>query len=223
MRSELRRSVVVGLALAAVAAGLAAGLTSLWYAWELSLPTIHTIRSPEIAEVSHALASSGKPASLDFAFPDQPHEVPDLRFVDGAGQGHSLAEFRGHPIVLNIWATWCVPCRKEMPTLDRLQGTLAGTDALVLALSIDSKGPPAVKSFYREIGIKSLGIYVDATGSASRQLGAVGIPVTLLIDRDGREIGRKIGAAEWDSPEVVKLIRSRLGPRSVAPASEKRG
>ena len=171
-------------------------------------------------------SSTAPPSAADqpvnpsgFAFLDKPRRIPDLVFVNEVGEKNSLSKFWGRPLVLNIWATWCVPCRKEMPTLDRLQATLAETDALVVPLSIDSQGPSVVKAFYAEIGIKSLGIYVDQSGDTSHLLNAIGIPTTLLVDRNGQELGRKIGPAEWDSSEMMALIRSRLGPRSMTPAS----
>jgi thiol-disulfide isomerase/thioredoxin len=132
--------------------------------------------------------------------------VPELNFVDGAGREMTLDAFKGQTVLLNIWATWCVPCREEMPALDRLQARLGGPDFRVVPLSIDREGLPKVKAFYEELGLKTLGIYVDRTGKAARQLGAVGIPVTLLVDREGREIGRTVGPAEWDSDEIVRII-----------------
>ena len=97
-----------------------------------------------------------------------------------------------------------------MPTLDHLQTILAGTDALVVPLSIDSKGVPVVATFYQEIGIHALDIYVGSSGRTADTLATVGVPTTLLVDRDGREIGRKRGAAVWDSAEMVTLIRARI-------------
>lgn len=138
--------------------------------------------------------------------------VPELTFVDGAGREMTLAAFKGQTVLLNIWATWCVPCREEMPALDRLQARLGGPDFRVVPLSIDRKGLPAVKAFYEELGLKTLGIYVDRTGKAARQLGAVGLPTTLLVDRQGREIGRTVGPAEWDSDEVVQVIEQYVKP-----------
>lgn len=149
-------------------------------------------------------------AAPAFDFPARRRDLPALHFVDAAGHDHALADLRGHPLVLNVWATWCVPCRKEMPTLDHLQTILAGTDALVVPLSIDSKGVPVVATFYQEIGIHALDIYVDSSGRTADTLATVGVPTTLLVDRDGREIGRKRGAAVWDSAEMVTLIRARL-------------
>lgn len=136
-----------------------------------------------------------------------PKPVAAITFEDAQGGKRSLADFHGKVVLLNIWATWCVPCRKEMPALDRLQTTLGGDGFEVVPLSIDRGGMDVVRKFYAEVGIQKLGIYRDISGSATRQLGAVGIPTTLLIDRKGREIGRLIGPAEWDSPGVVEFLR----------------
>ena len=140
----------------------------------------------------------------------EPRELPDVGFSDGDGQSVKLSSFRGKVVLLNVWATWCPPCRKEMPTLDRLQAKLGGSRFEVVALSIDRSGPSVVRSFYDEIGIKALRIYIDQSGEASSALNVYGIPTTLLIDHAGRELGRKIGPAQWDSPEIVKLIQSYI-------------
>ena len=158
-------------------------------------------------------AEPGAASSRSFAasFFAHPRAVPDLRFTDGEGRALSLADFRNRPVLLNIWATWCIPCREEMPSLDRLQAELGTSQLLVLALSIDREGRPVVEKFYRELGLAALGIYLDRSGGATSAVHTVGIPTTLLIDRDGREIGRKVGPAAWDSPEVVALVREHLG------------
>jgi len=154
---------------------------------------------------------TASPPSFAFSFFDQPRAVPEIRFVDREGRALTLADFRAQPVILNIWATWCVPCRKEMPSLDRMQAEFGAAQLTVLPLSIDRQGLPAVKKFYDELGLSSLGMYLDQSGAAASELNAVGVPVTLLIDREGREIGRKVGPAEWDSPEIVALIREHFG------------
>lgn len=146
----------------------------------------------------------------EFSFKGQPTDLPDIRFVDGDGKAMSLTDFRGRSVLLNIWATWCVPCGKEMPSLDRLQAKFDPRKFLVLTLSIDNRGVPAVKDFYRELGLKSLGIYVDQSGKVLGQVGAPGVPTTLLVTAKGQEAGRKIGAAEWDSSETITLLREHL-------------
>ncbi len=208
------RSWFIGAAVAVLAGAMAVGLL-LWR-------TVGASSSPAVqvtGSVPQPPEGGSAAVAVTFAFFDKPRPLPKIRFIDGAGQNRSLMDLQGHPLILNIWATWCVPCRREMPTLDRLQATLKGS-VLVVPLSIDSKGLPAVAAFYREIGIKSLGIYVDQSGDATNLLGISGIPTTLMIDRDGREIGRKIGPAEWDSPDMVALIENRLHPRAVGAQNE---
>jgi len=145
---------------------------------------------------------------------DAPKSVPELVFRDGGGRPVSLAEFRGRVVLLNIWATWCGPCRREMPTLDRLQAELGGPDFQVLALSIDRAGLGVVSEFYNEIGIIHLPMFIDKSNEVSRQLNVVGLPTTLLIDRDGREIARHVGPAEWDTPEMVAFFQRQTGRES---------
>ena len=146
-----------------------------------------------------------KPTSLSLL--QEPRALPDISFSDGDGRPVKLSNFRGKVVLLNVWATWCPPCRAEMPTLDRLQAKLGGSGFEVVALSIDQGGSFVVREFYDEVGIKALRIYIDHNAEASTAIGVNGIPATLLIDRTGRELGRKIGPAEWDSQEIVKLIQ----------------
>ncbi|MBI1907273.1 MAG: TlpA family protein disulfide reductase [Rhodocyclales bacterium] len=142
-------------------------------------------------------------------------QIPEIRFVDDDGTPRTLADFHGRVVLLNLWATWCVPCRQEMPSLDRLQATLGGPGFEVLALSIDNSAQ-AVRDFYREYGIGRLAIYIDPSTRVTDTLDAVGIPTTVLVDRDGRERWRRVGPAEWDAPEMVEQILSHLGSGSGA-------
>ncbi len=143
--------------------------------------------------------------------------VPELELLDGECRELTLDSFKGQTLLLNIWATWCVPCREEMPALDRLQAKLGGPDFRVVALSIDRGGLPVVKDFSEELGLQSLGIYVDPSGNAANKVGTVGIPTTLLVDRNGREVARAIGPAEWDSSEVVQFMGEYLNGKAGAP------
>ncbi len=140
----------------------------------------------------------------------EPRALPDLRFADGGGRTVRLSDFRGKTVLLNVWATWCAPCREEMPALDRLQAKLGGERFHVIALSTDVEGVAVVEEFYEEIGIENLGMYVTPEHEDMRKLGLFGLPTTLLVDPGGRELARKLGAAEWDSPEMVSFIRERL-------------
>jgi len=141
---------------------------------------------------------------------DQPREMLSPPFVDGAGREMTLADFRGRVVLLNIWATWCVPCRVEMPTLDALQGNLGGDDFLVVPLSIDRAGMNVVRRFYEEIDIRHLGMYLVDGTRAMFAFGALGLPTTILIDRIGFERGRLVGPAEWDSPEIATQIQTLI-------------
>lgn len=139
---------------------------------------------------------------------DSPREMLSPPFVDGAGRDLTLADFRGRVVLLNIWATWCVPCREEMPTLDALQSRLGGDDFRVLPLSIDRAGLKVVRRFYEEIGIQHLDMYLADSTRAMWASGALGLPTTILIGRDGKELGRLVGPAEWDSPEITSQMQN---------------
>ncbi len=154
-----------------------------------------------LSEPSWAIEAPG-----NFGLVDAPKALPEVSFEDADGQRHLLADFEGKVVLLNLWATWCVPCRAEMPTLDRLQARLSGDAFQVVPLSIDRKGPETVQAFYAEIEIEQLDLWIDPSGQAARTLGAVGLPTTILIDRQGRELGRLIGPAEWDSPDMVAFF-----------------
>lgn len=144
-----------------------------------------------------------------------PRPIPDLGFEDGAGAKRRLADFRGKVVLLNLWATWCVPCRQEMPALDRLQQKFGGADFEVVAVSIDIRDPSKPRKFLSEIGVKSLSFFVDPSGKIFQELRsvgrAVGMPTTLLLDRSGCEIGYLPGPAEWSSPDAEALIAAALG------------
>jgi thiol-disulfide isomerase/thioredoxin len=144
--------------------------------------------------------------------PSAPKPVPEIAFFDGAGKEVSLADFEGEVVVLNLWATWCAPCRHEMPSLDRLQARFGGNGLEVIALSLDRGDVGKVRDFYDELGIASLAIYHDPKGRAGRELGAPGLPTTIVIDRGGREVGRLLGPAEWDSDEAIAVIEALVGP-----------
>lgn len=134
----------------------------------------------------------------------EPRQVPDFRFVDAAGREASLAEFRGRPVLLNLWAPWCPPCRSEMRALDALAGRRNGIGVEVLAVSLDRGGVGTE-------GFKDLKAYAAPAGRAARAFGPGGIPTTLLIDAEGREIARALGPRPWDRPSATAEILRRLG------------
>ena len=148
--------------------------------------------------------------SAGFAMHAAPRDLPRIAFQDEAGQTLSLDDWRGKYVLLNVWATWCPPCRKEMPSLDRLQAMKGGDRFEVVALSIDKGGADQVKPFYGDVGIEKLKMYLDAPGASMRALKIVGLPTTLLIGPDGRELARWAGPREWDEPAVVAEIDALL-------------
>ncbi len=203
MSSRLRR-LVLRLAVGAAGGVLLGFAIAALVLYADGPPVEPAATGPATALVSPA----GSPAVVTLH--EAPRPVPALRFEDGGGRPLTLADFQGRLVLLNIWATWCGPCRAEMPTLDRLQATLGGPDFEVVALSIDRAGMGAVDQFYAEIGVKHLSRYIDVTATSARDLGAYGLPTTLLIDREGREIARHVGPAEWDTPTMTVFFRKQL-------------
>ncbi len=159
---------------------------------------------------SGPLASPSPSDGAPFIALQTPRPVAPLSFSNGDGAPLTLADFHGRMVLLNLWATWCVPCRKEMPALDRLQAKLGGPGFAVVPLSIDHRGRDAVARFYREVGVKSLRIYVDKSANVIYAVNAVGMPTTLLIDAQGRELGRVIGPAEWDGHAMLSTLAHYL-------------
>lgn len=146
----------------------------------------------------------------DMSSRSSPVATPAIAFETGDGPPLSLSDFRGRFVLLNVWATWCPPCRKEMPSLDRLQANLGGDDFEVVALSIDSKGAELVKPFFASVGVARLAVYLDRTGSVMPALRIAGLPTTILIDPRGMEIARWAGAKEWDEPAVIDELRTLM-------------
>jgi len=145
-----------------------------------------------------------------FRLLENPRPVPDVAFVDGAGKSVRLTDFEGKVVLLNFWATWCAPCVRELPTMDRLQARLGGEGLAVVAVSWDRGGLAVVEPFLAELGIEHLDIYLDTPGRTGPEFGVRGLPTTFLIDRQGRMVGGMEGPAEWDSPEAEALIRHYL-------------
>jgi thiol-disulfide isomerase/thioredoxin len=154
----------------------------------------------------------GEVAALSLA--QRPFRVPDLSFKDAAGHDHTLADWRGRTVLLNLWATWCVPCRKEMPALDALAADLAGPHFDVVAVNIDTRDPEKPLAFLKQIGVTRLAYYSDQSAVVYEDLKsagkAFGMPTTLLVDPSGCEIGNMAGPAEWASDDGVKLVRTAV-------------
>jgi thiol-disulfide isomerase/thioredoxin len=145
-----------------------------------------------------------------FVFKKEPEALAEISFVDGEGKGRTLKDWQGRVVLLNLWATWCAPCRKEMPGLARLQREMGSAKFEVVALAVDRAGADAAKKFLDSIDAKGLALYLDATARSGTALRAVGMPTTILIDPQGREIGRLTGPAEWDTPEAKRLVAAHI-------------
>jgi thiol-disulfide isomerase/thioredoxin len=161
--------------------------------------------APQRADMPPALAGSYK----DFTVNAAPSPAPEVGFTLD-GKPMSLADFKGRVVLVNFWATWCGPCVAEMPALDRLQAQLGGEDFAVVTLSED-RNPAVIAPFYETHGLDHLKRYHDPSGAVSRAFGIRGLPTSVLIDRQGREVGRLEGPAEWDSSEALALLRHFIG------------
>ncbi|MGQ9368862.1 TlpA family protein disulfide reductase [Azospirillum sp. A39] len=165
-------------------------------------------------------ADAARPAAAGperFTEVTPPRAVPSFAFVDGQGRKTTIGDFAGRVVLLNLWATWCGPCVKEMPSLDRLQARLGGARFQVVALSVDRGGRETVEPFLAKLGIAALPLYLDPGNASMGALSPRGLPTTLLIDEEGREVARLEGAAEWDSPEMLEFLRRYGAGRGVAP------
>jgi thiol-disulfide isomerase/thioredoxin len=156
----------------------------------------------------------GEVAALTMA--SQPLRVPDLAFSDDAGKPRKLSEFRGRTLLVNLWATWCVPCRKEMPALDQLQAKLGGPKFEVIAINIDTRDPEKPKEFLKEAGLANLGYFHDNSAKVFQDLKAagraLGMPTSMLVDPSGCEIATLAGPAEWASDDAIKLVKAAIQP-----------
>lgn len=196
-----------------LAAGLAAVLYGMPFGGKLGGDTSEGPDTPAVS--ADTLKPYAVGAVQNFVAAREPLPLEAIEFVDGDGNPLTLADFSGRVVLLNLWATWCAPCREEMPALDALQAEAGSDDFLVLALSLDRGGIEKPKDFLEEIEIKHLALYHDKTGRMGTRLGAFGLPTTLLIGRDGKSLGRLVGPAHWDDPDAVALIRAAVAAGQV--------
>ena len=199
---------------AAVLVGVVAGYAGVAYMTERA-PSGDPLCQPAVA-LSKKLAplARGEVAALTMA--TAPLKLPDLAFVDGEGQPKKLSDWRGKTVLVNLWATWCVPCRKEMPALDELQGKLGSADFEVVAINIDTRDPQKPKAFLKDGNLTKLGYFADSNAKVFQDLKSVGralgMPTSVLVDGQGCEIANIAGPAEWASDDAIKLIKAAVQP-----------
>jgi len=204
-----------------IAAGIAAiaGFATVYWSLAPSDNGSSPASAPETAEPSaqDEEVVTGSPlqglntgAMSAFVVRPKPLSLPDFSFDGPDGTKETAAALKGKVVLLNIWATWCVPCREEMPQLDALQAELGGEGFEVAAINIDKNGAEKAKRFLEETGAENLALYTDPTGKLFAKLKAVGMPTTLLLNAEGEEMGRLVGPADWASPEAKKLIEAAI-------------
>lgn len=166
--------------------------------------------TPAAADLSAAEVAALKEARAGDMTKLVIHKAPrprlETQFQTERDAAKFMSDYEGKIVVVNFWATWCPPCRKEMPSIDRLKGAIAGDDFEVLAVALDRASPDAIKEFYRSIGVEHLRILREPTLRLGTEAGILGMPITIILDREGREIARLQGEAEWDSEEVKDIL-----------------
>ena len=203
------------LLLIAALLGAAAGLAAVYGIGGLKRNAATDAACNGAVEAAQRLMPLARGEVAAFAAATAPRRLPPLSFRDGSGKTLTLADFRGRTVLVNLWATWCAPCRKEMPTLDALQGALGGPDFEVVAINLDTRDLEKARRFYADIKVTKLGFYEDQSLSVFETLkGAgrvLGLPTTFLIDREGCELGVLAGPAEWASADALALLRAAIG------------
>ena len=222
--SEIKRDratratpVLLAVGVLAILAGGAIGLYKIAHNGDkLAAHSGACAQSLDLAQAVDPLAR-GELAALTLA--TQPNPLGSIAFDDGNGMKTTVASFAGKTILLNLWATWCVPCRQEMPALNALQGTLGGNTFAVVPVNIDQLRLDKPRAFLREIGATNLSFYADSSADILHALKGKGLPTTVLIGKDGCEIGTMAGPAQWDSQEARTLIERLETPAPAKAAS----
>ncbi|MFO8127224.1 TlpA disulfide reductase family protein [Yoonia sp.] len=147
-------------------------------------------------------------------FHSTPMASSDVAFTSEDGQEMTLADFQGKHIVLNFWATWCAPCRHEMPLLSALQDEMGGDQMEVVTIATGRNPLPGMQRFFDEIGVDNLPLHTDPRQSLARGMGVLGLPVTVILDPQGHEIARMQGDADWSGENAMAIIRTLTGPAS---------
>src|ERR1700722_1977403 len=202
------------LAIGTVVIGAVLGWTGIWISGLRGTQGDPACRGAVDIARKIAPLAHGEVAALTMA--SAPLRLPDLAFEDADGKSKKLSDWRGKTVLVNLWATWCVPCRKEMPALEGLETKLGGPDFAVVAINIDTRDPDKAKNFLKDANLTRLGHYNDQKAKVFQDLKgigrALGMPTSVLIDGQGCEIGTIAGPAEWDSDDAVKLITAATTP-----------
>lgn len=196
-------------------AGVAIGLAGIYGIKRLAGNPEVAAECRPAAEIAKKISPLVRGEVAAVAPANAPKVLPALGFQDPSGTRKTLAYWRGRTVLFNLWATWCVPCRKEMPALDALQAKLGGPDFEVVTVNIDTRNPERPRAWLKEVGVNNLAYYADPTAKVFqdlREIGkAFGMPTTLLIDKAGCEIASLAGPAEWASEDAIKLVSAVLG------------
>ena len=143
-----------------------------------------------------------------FLEPNKEASLREINFYDIENNQFFLEDFKGKVLLINLWATWCLPCKIEMPALDRLQASIGDDNFEVIAIAVEKTNILKIQEFYQEIGLNNLKIYHDNSTKSGLYSKAKGLPLTFLVDHEGNEVGRRDGPWEWDDDEVIEIIKS---------------
>jgi thiol-disulfide isomerase/thioredoxin len=189
--------------------------------WTVAAASILLLVAPTLGAAEEGEADMPDRAKLgEFVPSTQPYPAPAISLADTSGHSVELSELQGKLVIVNLWATWCGPCLREMPSLERLQSRL-GERVAVLAVSEDRGGNKTVEPFIAKLGLKSVKIYIDPKSEVGHAFGVRGLPTSFLIDREGKVLGRVEGAAEWDSPKILGVLEPLLSGGGVVKASSR--
>jgi len=208
----IRRLAVI---LAGGVLGVAVGLAGVYGIGRLAGNVAVDAACKPALETARRMAPLAKGEVAAVAVAGVPKAIPTLTFQDGHGTTKTLADWRGRTVLFNLWATWCVPCRKEMPALDALQDKLGGPEFEVVSVNIDTRNLDKPKAWLEEVGVKRLGYFADSSAKVFQDLKAIGkafgMPTTLIVDPNGCEVATLAGPAEWASDDAIRLVTAALG------------
>jgi thiol-disulfide isomerase/thioredoxin len=180
------------------------------------LPVLGATLPRGICGYDFAQAQSRAAPTLGRFMPTEPGvPVPELPFTDGSGESITINAFRGRVVLINFWATWCAPCIEEMPALDRLQAKFKPEEFEIVAIALDRQGERVVRPFFDKLRLERMKLYLDASNISSRLMSVSAMPTSILVAKDGAELGRVLGPAKWDGREFERLVRRAIdAPRA---------